>query len=694
MARLYEGPTASSASRPPLGEVTAARQPLGDITTAARPPLSEIINAHKHKAEKYRQCNAELSKSNAALNIRVRDLTADTKRLLTDNISLRQQLLHLEVELNRRNLEQERNKEKLSQIHQLLQEIEAPLPRVSQKNKNRRSVDTDGESPPFLESRLLRGSYVPNGEFEMPVIQEEPGSRRSSVGGSTPGSDRRRRSSFNFNEINLPPPTTPSRVLQAAAHELREEAEEEQEEEYEEPVEEALEEDISNDRLEPSPEQSPASVEDTDMLPRAVDTRPRRRRDSKIFTSYLPDPIPEPTKSDPISPPSPIAVDRESPESEESKEEEEIIESAQPKQKPTAPEPKPIIKPIKETVNNLEAPINPPAPAPRATKRKFTASESESPSISVDFNFQPQKTVTTSKPPAKKLAPIAPLSARKALSAKSTNHDPISPSKAASKAGKLGKAGKASLDDLGKPGKSGVSGKLGGKVGLTSSNRVSGRGGKSVLEDEGIIKPLLDSFPLESTHSARSTTSATPTPPPEEDTATRPSRRSKAVVSYAMPSLRAKMRREEGPEDVAPKKKKKKRATGRRSSSTVGDQGEDWEGSQVSEVTDLGDLGELGELGEPGQLGDYGEDGDGIVAEGERDTVLDIINVSLDALPEEVKKGELEEALAGIKRKRRTSTSTEKETKRRQQEERRNSVAAAGQGQEKQAVGRRRSMMV
>jgi hypothetical protein len=614
---------------------------------------------------------------------------------------LRQQLLHLEVELNRRNLEQERNKEKLSQIHQLLEEIEAPLPRVSQKNKkNRRSVDTDGESSPFLESRLLRGSYVPNGEFEMPVIQEEPGSRRSSVGGSTPGSDRRRRSSFNFNEINLPPPTTPSRVLQAAAHQLREEEEEDQEEEYEEPVEEALEEDVSNDRLEPSPEQSPASVEDTDMLPRAVDTRPRRRRDSKIFTSYLPDPIPEPTKSDPISPPSPIAVeDTESPESEESEEkEEEIIESAQPKPKSTKPEPVPAVKPVKETVNILEAPINPPVPAPRATKRKFTASESESPSISVDFNFQPQKT-TSSKPPAKKLAPIAPLSARKALSAKSTNHDPISPSKAASKAGKLGKAGKA-IDDLGKPGKSGLSSKLGGKVGLTSSNRVSGRGGKSVLEDESIIKPLLDSFPLESTHSARSTTSATPTPPPEEDTATRPSRRSKAVVSYAMPSLRAKMRREEGPDDVAPKKKKKKRATGRRSSSTVGDQGEDWEGSQVSEVTDLGDLGDLGELGEPdergepgkmGEPGDFGEDGDDIVAEGERDAVLDVINVSLSALPEA---GGLEEALAGIKRKRRTSAASEKETKRRQQEERRNSVAAAGQGKEKQATGRRRSMMV
>ncbi|KAI5813385.1 hypothetical protein BZA77DRAFT_118989 [Pyronema omphalodes] len=687
MARLYEGPTASSASRPPVREAMAARQSLGDTTMAARPQLTEIINAHKHKAEKYRQCNAELSKSNAALNIRVRDLTAD-------NIALRQQLLHLEVELNRRNQEQERNKEKLvSQLHQLLEEIEAPPPRVSQKNKkNRRSVDTDEEISPFLESRLLRGSYVPNEEFEMPVIQEEPGSRRSSVGGSTPGSDRRSRSSFSFDEINLPPPTTPSRVLQSAAHQLREE-EEDQEEEYEEPVEEAPEEDVSNDRLEPSPEQSPASMADTNMLPRAVDTRPRRRRDSKIFTSYLPDPIPEPIKSDPISPPSPNAVeDVEFPETEEKEDEEEIIDSAQAQLQPksTKPEPVPVSMPVKETVNVLEAPINPPAPAPRATKRKFSASESESPSISVDFNFQPQKP-TSSKPATKKLAPIAPLSARKALSAKSTNHEPISPTKAASKA-----AGKG-IDDLGKPGKSNLNSKLAGKVGLSSSNRVSGRGGKSILEDEPIVKPLLDSFLLESSHSARSTTSATPTPPPDEDTTARPSRRSKAVVSYAMPSLRAKMRREEGPDDAA-RKKKKKRVAGRRSSNTVGDNGEDWEGSQVSEATDLGNLGDLGEPGESGESANFKEheDGDDIIASGgDQDAVLDINEVSLSALPET----EIEEALAGIKRKRRTSASTttatnEKETKRRQQDERRNSVAGTAQGKEKQTMGRRRSMMV
>lgn len=126
--------------------------------------------------------------------MRINTLQAETTRLLTENISLREQVLHLEVELERRNQERKRNEstqkkleEKMAQVGTLLKELNQPcsLPR-------RTIVSEDSESSPFLEPRLLRNSYVPGEGLDayMPAIAEESQSHRFSL-----NAERRRSSS-------------------------------------------------------------------------------------------------------------------------------------------------------------------------------------------------------------------------------------------------------------------------------------------------------------------------------------------------------------------------------------------------------------------------------------------------------------------------------------------------------------------
>lgn len=118
--------------------------------------------------------------------MRINTLQAETTRLLTENISLREQVLHLEVELERRNQERKRNEstqkkleEKMAQVGTLLKELNQPcsLPRRTIVSSE------DSESSPFLEPRLLRNSYVPGEGLDayMPAIAEESQSHRSSL---------------------------------------------------------------------------------------------------------------------------------------------------------------------------------------------------------------------------------------------------------------------------------------------------------------------------------------------------------------------------------------------------------------------------------------------------------------------------------------------------------------------------------
>jgi hypothetical protein len=116
---------------------------------------------------------------------------------LTDNISLREQVLRLEVQLARRDQErktlqknqitQKKLEEKMVEFGLLLKELNQPCTPLG---KSSTSPDDDDTSP-YLESRLLRSSYIPGEGLEgyMPAIEEEAQSRRCSV-----NSERRRSS--------------------------------------------------------------------------------------------------------------------------------------------------------------------------------------------------------------------------------------------------------------------------------------------------------------------------------------------------------------------------------------------------------------------------------------------------------------------------------------------------------------------
>lgn len=147
--------------------------------------------------------------------------------LLTENISLREKVIRLETEIDRREHTERIVKsvhaahrdlqQKMEEMHlivgQLGKAVEPPEPKQQPQCKS-------NESTPVLESRLMRPSYNPAEIMDgiLPSIQEDVFSRRSSLN-NQPG--ERRRSSFGYafrygfcgsadgcslEEILLPPP--------------------------------------------------------------------------------------------------------------------------------------------------------------------------------------------------------------------------------------------------------------------------------------------------------------------------------------------------------------------------------------------------------------------------------------------------------------------------------------------------------
>ncbi|KAF8248313.1 hypothetical protein K440DRAFT_257630 [Wilcoxina mikolae CBS 423.85] len=223
---------------------------------------ADAYEALKQKYLQQNRQNKEISRSHSVLTKRVHDLQIETTRLLTDNISLREQVLRLEVELARRDQErktlqknqatQKKLEEKMAEVGLLLRELNQPCTPLAKC-----STPPDDDSSPYLESRLLRDSYIPGEGLEgyMPAIEEEAQSRRCSM------NSERRRSTLNFADIELPPPAPES---------------------YE-PVS-----DDDNDNDPPPPMNN-------------VESRPRRRRDSDLVRQHtsIPEPVPEPMKSVP-----------------------------------------------------------------------------------------------------------------------------------------------------------------------------------------------------------------------------------------------------------------------------------------------------------------------------------------------------------------------------------------------------------
>ncbi|KAF8544067.1 hypothetical protein BDD12DRAFT_817793 [Trichophaea hybrida] len=221
---------------------------------------ADTYEALKQKYLQQNRQNKEISRSHSVLTKRVHDLQIETTRLLTDNISLREQVLRLEVELARRDQErktlqknqatQKKLEEKMAEVGLLLKELNQPCTPLAKC-----STPPDDDSSPYLESRLLRDSYIPGEGLEgyMPAIEEEVQSRRSSM------NSERRRSTLNFADIELLPPAP-------------------------EPYEP-----ISDDDDDPPPSMN------------NVGSRPRRRRESDLIRQHtlIPESVPEPMKSVP-----------------------------------------------------------------------------------------------------------------------------------------------------------------------------------------------------------------------------------------------------------------------------------------------------------------------------------------------------------------------------------------------------------
>ncbi|KAI5784582.1 hypothetical protein EDC01DRAFT_201059 [Geopyxis carbonaria] len=162
---------------------------------------SEAIEALK---KRYLRQNREIARANSVQSVRIRTLESETTRLLSENIGLREEVIRLQVQLNRRdknrqiveNVQAVRKKmlDKAAEFIQLAEELDNPGGSPAQK--------AGEDDSPIMESRLMRDSYIPGElpEGYLPAISEDTRSRRSSLHDA-----HRRRSSFNFDEIQLPP---------------------------------------------------------------------------------------------------------------------------------------------------------------------------------------------------------------------------------------------------------------------------------------------------------------------------------------------------------------------------------------------------------------------------------------------------------------------------------------------------------
>jgi hypothetical protein len=120
--------------------------------------------------------------------VRIQTLTRESSQLLAENISLRQEIVHLQAELERRDKQleiHENNKgtiqlleEKLADFNQLFKTLNQP-------------VETES---PYLPPRSMRSSHTPDKVLQplmTPIEEEAQSSRRTSFASS------RRRSSMS-----------------------------------------------------------------------------------------------------------------------------------------------------------------------------------------------------------------------------------------------------------------------------------------------------------------------------------------------------------------------------------------------------------------------------------------------------------------------------------------------------------------
>lgn len=435
--------------------------------------------AYETVKRRFLRQNQEIARSNSTQAVRIRTLEVELAKMWTENISLREQIIQLQTELERRdnsrqifeNVEATRQKlqSKVVEMNQLLSELGIDM--LSKRPQD----PVESKSSLYYESRLCDHQNIPASECIMSPIIEDVISRRSSL-----IDNERRRSSFSFLETDLPPPEPEPYVSEEEAETGQEDGEDKEgEQEYEVDEDEEQEEDAEGEE---SGGSSPSPLKNVSQ------TRRWKRRDSYLLQAG--EPVPEP------------------------------IKTATPKKTPKWP-----LLEVSTSSSDLDSRLSKLSMRSTDVERRQVETERRRSSFGSDQTTKEEYHIMTQKQPpiaAKfdldKLEPsknetLASEPVRKALGPKSANSDPkISPFKLA--------AARCEQNSIERPEK-------------PSKN-----------------SPL----PTEKFSSLR----VKDTPPPDSDpsstTTGRIARRARQAVSYAEPSLRVKMRREDTGPDGAVKK--------------------------------------------------------------------------------------------------------------------------------------------
>ncbi|PWW78717.1 hypothetical protein C7212DRAFT_275086 [Tuber magnatum] len=470
-------------------------------------PQTESLEALK---KRFLRQNREIARVNSTQSVRIRNLEDETTRLLTENIELREQVIKLQASLDRREKARvvvesvETTKKKLEEKVAELDEIVKGLGQAITTSPEGKSAVRQPRAHITSHHQRIWKSQLMLGEMhdgQLPAIHEDARSRRNSL-----NVEEHRRSSLNFEEINLPPPR---------------------------------------------PEENTHDDSDEDLKPPVsslLDTRPRRRRDSvmALDLGILNKPA-VPSKTQPPAPSNENIISKASKRKFEREAEAvmELVAGMEFKFSRISERPTEVVKSIGEVENagTAETPEN--AEGDRVPGEQHKAKEEKAPSkivrlaLNSDARKRKEASVSIGEEYAPPIAPTISTSSRRALGpskfrhlfnisphrlesrgapnprdTESTNSDPAnSPLKHASIASALGKDEKSH-------------GKL-EKAGLNPAP------------------------PMKAYRNSHAGEADLPLPDDEQPTNVRASRRARSGVNYALPNLRDKMRRDDKAAEVA-----------------------------------------------------------------------------------------------------------------------------------------------
>ncbi|KAK3722746.1 hypothetical protein LTR37_002318 [Vermiconidia calcicola] len=499
MARLNEPPPPAPASAnvvPPGTEsVDAYHRDIGMRTKSKLVVQKPPADFEEVKRRFIRQ-NRELAKNNSSQSLRIRNLELEVSRLLADNLELRNQVLHLQNEVCNA---QRQNANSAAQ--RVKQELQAKIAELSSLVDGIEDAQEAGSQYTTRERKPLEGNWRERQpltelmrESQMPTIVEDKQYPRRTLGADEIHAIRLSDHSSNGSPDLGPPPV---------AHF-----------DYEDPVKNAS---PLGNKMSPA---KPASTSEEDLLPASLSVNLETRRKRKDGSSRLE------IRRHSLLPQSPEKAEGEPP----------TILRTGAKRK------------LADRGEN-DKPIKPPSKGDFTFSRKTTGEET--------------KTTDGKRTPAEApelTAPASPKPARKVLSDKSVNMSPRKtvqttgkpekdnsdrpmPSKPAfAKDPAAGRRRRASSIPMPSPPREAPN-----TIELLPPPELA-----SPIETDPKTPAALDLFsPTPSEPSAKPADGRGDTPPPGDistlstttDGGTRPSRRARAAVNYAEPSLMAKMRR-------------------------------------------------------------------------------------------------------------------------------------------------------